>query len=128
MLQEPLPIPSRTRVDRLEVSLACRLDTGETQHSGTVVNVSYGGFGIELESDAETIEILAPHTVVIDDLGAFEVDTRWRRGRRVGLRFSDEIDAVERVQEFLNANALEIPRSRRNRAATDGSGRTIRRF
>ena len=93
----------------MAVSLACRLDSTGAEHSGTVVNVGFGGLGIELEADANLIELMAPHTVIVDELGAFEVETRWSRGNRIGVRFTDEVSAKASVQGYLDANGLALP-------------------
>ena len=99
-----LPFP--TRVSRFAVSLACQIGDNDVIFEGTVVNVSCAGFGIELKTDIDEIDLTAPYFIVVDGLGEFDVEIRWNRGDRIGVRFSDSDNSKVRVQEFLDSNEL----------------------
>lgn len=102
------PIPTPTRVGRLAVYLRCQIDTTEGQHWGAVSNLSYGGFGIELENSADDFDLVTLLTVKVDILGEFDVEVRWSRGNRMGVRFTDEACAIGRIQDYLDANGLTL--------------------
>jgi hypothetical protein len=93
---------------RLAVSLACRIGGGGVKVEGTVVNVGFIGLGIELKAEISEIDLAAPHFVDVDELGVFDVKIRWKRGNRIGVRFSDEINARVCVQEYLDTYELAL--------------------
>ena len=108
MTNHPSRVPFWTRPERLPVALNCRLDTSKTRHEGKVVNLSYGGFGIEFDSMENEFHLMTLRTVTVDDLGRFDVEGRWTRGNRIGVRFTDGDAARVSIQKYLDAHGLSL--------------------
>lgn len=108
MSAEAPNLPFPTRVSRFAVSLACQIGVDDVNLEGTVVNVSCAGLGIEFKTGIDKIDLTAPYFIVVDGLGEFDVEIRWNRGDRIGVRFSDSDNSKVRVQEFLDSNELAL--------------------
>ena len=100
--------PSRSRVDRLAVRLLCAVCSPGLLIYGTVVNLSYGGLGIEFENSEHDVKPDTNWVVNVEGLGDFEAAVRWSRGERIGVRFTNELDARRLVQNYLDDNGLSL--------------------
>ncbi len=75
---------------------------------GAVINISLNGLGIQLTHREIELNLTAISEVEVDGLGSFDVECRWQRGNRMGVRFRDEKKAFDQVQVYLDSNGLHL--------------------
>ncbi|MEW2913581.1 PilZ domain-containing protein [Leisingera sp. JC11] len=72
---------------RLRLNLPCTINLSGSELEATVYNISYSGFAVRLPEGQNTFALAELKSVTIQEIGEFEIHTRWRKDVRIGFKF-----------------------------------------
>lgn len=68
-----------------------------------MVNISFGGIGVELIPGTPHIVLKQIKSIDIVKIGLFDISCRWKIGNHLGARFKNQSNSRMRVTAFLDA-------------------------
>jgi hypothetical protein len=86
---------------RMSLRHACSVFSSGPTIEGFTFNISYRGIGVELPPTQSDFDARSLKSVYVPDIGRFDVSVRWKRGRKLGLRFVSEQSARSTLDTYF---------------------------
>lgn len=86
---------------RLRLHLPCKINLSDSALDATVYNISYSGFAVRVPEGQNSFSLDQLQSVTIEDVGEFEVRTRWRKDVRIGFKFLSKRGARPILDAFF---------------------------